>query len=272
MTADAEALFYCATKINRYNQTGQIGSGTGFYYQVDLKDDGFIPLLVTNRHVISNCSHIVVNIHMTDDPNNHESLGSVKNCRIPINENLVINHPDPDVDLCAIFILDEIVSQFQGEGFPYSVCIRKNDIPTEMEWRNFDAIEDVIMIGCPNGLYDSANEIPIARRGITATPLSKDYNGKKEFMVDLACFPGSSGSPVIFRRDSSIRGSFSRQSQYLIGILYSGPTINRSGQIELGKVVEFNVRDMMHLGHVIKSSELINLERAFRFKFDLLNR
>lgn len=34
------------------------------------------------------------------------------------------------------------------------------------------------------------------RRGITATNINFDYNGKKEFVIDAACFPGSSGFPV----------------------------------------------------------------------------
>jgi len=52
------------------------------------------------------------------------------------------------------------------------------------------------MVGYPVGIWDSANNMPVIRRGITATHPGKDYEGKSEFMIDAACFPGSSGSPV----------------------------------------------------------------------------
>ena len=38
--------------------------------------------------------------------------------------------------------------------------------------------------------------MPITRTGITATSFSLDYQGKSEFVIDAACFPDSSGSPV----------------------------------------------------------------------------
>jgi len=52
------------------------------------------------------------------------------------------------------------------------------------------------MVGYPIGLWDEKNNYPIFRKGITATHPANDYNGKSEFMIDAACFPGSSGSPV----------------------------------------------------------------------------
>lgn len=45
-----------------------------------------------------------------------------------------------------------------------------------------DAMEDVIMVGYPVGLWDSVNNRPIFRRGITATDPKVDFEGKKNFM------------------------------------------------------------------------------------------
>lgn len=53
------------------------------------------------------------------------------------------------------------------------------------------------MIGYPNGLWDSVNNMPIVRRGTMATNISLNHNDKREFVIDAACFPGSSGSPVV---------------------------------------------------------------------------
>ncbi len=52
------------------------------------------------------------------------------------------------------------------------------------------------MVGYPVGLWDSVNNMPILRRGSTATLLDWTYEGRQEFVIDAACFPGSSGSPV----------------------------------------------------------------------------
>jgi len=44
------------------------------------------------------------------------------------------------------------------------------------------------MIGYPSGLWDTKNNLPIVRKGITATTPYFDYNGKREFLVDIAAF------------------------------------------------------------------------------------
>lgn len=53
------------------------------------------------------------------------------------------------------------------------------------------------MIGYPIKLWDSVNNMPIFRQGILATNPELDYGEKKLFLIDAACFPGSSGSPVL---------------------------------------------------------------------------
>ena len=60
-----------------------------------------------------------------------------------------------------------------------------------------DDLEDVLMIGYPDGMSDSKNNLPIVRRGITATDYKIDYEGKKEFLIDASIFKGSSGSPIL---------------------------------------------------------------------------
>jgi len=57
------------------------------------------------------------------------------------------------------------------------------------------------MIGYPNGLWDHVNNLPLIRRGITASHPGVDYqiegqNGPGVTVIDMACFPDSSGSPV----------------------------------------------------------------------------
>jgi hypothetical protein len=62
--------------------------------------------------------------------------------------------------------------------------------------QELDAIEEVVFIGYPNGLFDTMNYLPILRTGTTATPIAVDYRGAPAFLIDASVFPGSSGSPV----------------------------------------------------------------------------
>ncbi len=129
------------------------------------------------------------------------------------------------------------------------------------------------MIGCPRGISDEVNNLPIVRRGITATSLSKLYNGKPEFMVDMACFPGSSGSPIfLYNRN----GFFDRkQNSYMmgttrlkfVGVLYAGPLVTNDGQLVLGQVPRVAVQSMMHLGNALRSTTVLEIGAEITARF-----
>ena len=82
-------------------------------------------------------------------------------------------------------------------------------------------------MGYPNGLWDQKNNRPIARKGITATHPGINYNGKQEFLIDVACFPGSSGSPVLLYNPCNyidrMDNCFSKPRVKFLGILRAGP-------------------------------------------------
>lgn len=99
-----------------------------------------------------------------------------------------INHPDPKVDLAALFI-GELISQAAEYKKPlYYIGLSKEIIPSADKLKNLSALEEIIMVGYPIGIWDHVNNMPIFRKGITATHPSLDYQGRKEFLVDAACF------------------------------------------------------------------------------------
>jgi hypothetical protein len=80
--------------------------------------------------------------------------------------------------------------------------------------QELDAIEEVVFIGYPNGLFDEKNYLPILRTGTTATPIAIDYQGVPAFLIDASVFPGSSGSPVFIAN----RGTyFTRNGSVAVG-------------------------------------------------------
>jgi hypothetical protein len=122
------------------------------------------------------------------------------------------------------------------------------------------------MIGYPNGIWDSVNNLPIIRKGITATHPSIDYDGRREFLIDAACFPGSSGSPVFLFNLSSYTtksgGTIIGGSRIkLIGVLYAGPQYSAEGEVRIvnvptqQKVVAVSAIPN-NLGFVIKAERL----------------
>jgi hypothetical protein len=259
----AERLLYSTVKLTAYKAGVAFATGTGFFMCFSVSGQKILPAIITNKHVVAGADQITAMCHIA---NGDKPSGKIVQCRIPIVPGFCADHPDEDVDLCAIPFGD-IMNRGEAAGTPIFIqSLDESLIPSDDEWQYFDAIESIIMVGCPNGIHDELNNIPIVRRGITATPLSKKYNGKDEFMVDIACFPGSSGSPILVydltgfldRRTNLYQ--LGRQRIKLVGILYAGPQIANNGQIVLGKPPRVTVDAMMHLGNAIRSSALRSIE------------
>lgn len=230
-------------------------SGTGFFFSFGSKEK-IVPSIVTNKHVIQGSNGCWLYLHGAE---NGKPTSTVKKVLVNFKECPVFLHPDPEVDLCAIMmapILNELGDQVYYAGIGFT------NIPEN--WSQFDALEEILMVGCPRGIMDESNKLPIFRRGNTATPLFSNYNGKPEFMVDMACFPGSSGSPLFILNEGSYKvdnGIALGTRFFFIGVLYSGPVIQNDGTIEFTKNPKLSVGTMMHLGNVIKADELRKIEK-----------
>ncbi len=185
----AEQLFFTTVRIEA-RSADSVSTGTSFVYNYSKENYQF---LVSNRHVVEGADR--GSFFFTKSKNGQPLLGE----RFTV----VLNdfshgwhfHPDPDIDIAVmpLGILDEIRKQGTEVFFraiPSTICA------TPDQMREVDAIEDLIFIGYPNGMYDEVNLTPVARRGTTATPICLDYAGKKQFLIDASIFPGSSGSPV----------------------------------------------------------------------------
>lgn len=266
----AELMLYSTVKLTTYASGVELGTGTGFFFRVDCAPDLHAVIMVTNKHVMEGADEVVMHLHVGQGDFNDGPSGEVLRYLVRMTPMPVTNHPDDDVDLCYFSMVDAI-KKSQQVGKPlYIVALCEDDIPAADEWQYFDAIEEVTMIGCPRGIFDEKNNIPIARRGITATPLSKLYNGKPEFMVDMACFPGSSGSPVFvydrigyLDRKTNIFQMGSQRVKF-VGVLFAGPLITNEGKVVMGHSGSFEVATMMHLGYAVRSSEIAALSKIVR--------
>lgn len=246
-------------------------TGTGFFFTFYYENKGErlpIPTIITNKHVIDGAKKIRLFFKKIKD--NEPDYGPPLVYEIPNDSNTVIRHPERDVDLVAIpfgYIEAELSKENIGI---YYVATEESRIPNQTQLSELKSIEDVIMIGYPNGLFDEQNNLPIVRRGITATSPSIDYNGKKEFLIDIAAFGGSSGSPVIFYRDIYMDKNYTPKvgtALYLLGVLYAGPQYGVNGQIIKSLPGDTILADKqvhslipMNLGFVIKSTKILDFK------------
>lgn len=271
----SEQLTYCTVRVVGKLKNGSLSTGTGFFYRFVDNGDSFVPAIVTNKHVVEGVE--TGTFVFTEKSEKGEPLhGQNFNIELSNLERIIVEHPDSDVDLCAIPIAPLLKeAQKQGHTFFY-LTIDKSLIPTREELSDMTALEDIVMIGYPNGIWDAANNMPVIRRGITATHPNLDYNGKKEFMIDAACFPGSSGSPVFLYNiggyTSRSEGTVIGPSRVkLLGALYAGPQYTATGEIQVLEIpaaqraVAFS-RIPNNLGIVIKAERLQELDTEFQSK------
>ena len=238
---------------NTVKLTTDSGSGTGFFFAfiVDTKE---YPVIITNKHVVNNKTKekVVFTLHLKNEDDSSSE-------NIPVEYNTEW-HFHPKYDLCFCFIqpIFEAVRKQTGKD----VFFRKNTenlIPSEKQLNDLSQLEEVVMVGYPIGLEDEKNYFPIFRKGYTATHPAIDFNGDKFGLVDMACFPGSSGSPIFILNENGYTDKKGTHYMgisrfFLLGILFSGPFYNGSGA----------TKQMINLGKYIKSSELLEFKEIIK--------
>lgn len=268
----SEQLSYSTIRIECHYTDGSSGTGTGYFF--NLKEDEatntYVPVVITNKHVIKNSKQI--RLLFTKSNSSNEPLDQEHfDIFFDSSSFPVFNHPETDVDLCAIPIQPFIEEANKRKEKLFYIPINKSILPTKEQIENFTAMEEIIMIGYPNGIWDSKNNKPIFRKGVTATHPNFDYNGKKEFLIDAACFPGSSGSPVFIFNEGGYmdkKGNINMgQSRIiLLGTLYAGPQQTTTGEIRVIDVPTsqkaISVSNIpINLGLIIRSERIIELEK-----------
>lgn len=269
----SEQIQHSTIRIETVLNNGNTSTGTGFFFKFLEEDNGkHIPAIVTNKHVIRDSKIGIFRFTLVDKDGNPD-YKNTREYKVPEFEKQWIMHPDSNIDLCAMPIGRLLnLAKKNNESF-FFIPFSKSLIFTDEELNMLTAMEDITMIGYPNGIWDSVNNLPILRKGITATHPKIDYNGKEEFMIDAACFPGSSGSPVLLFNNA---GSYSTKeginfgSRFnLLGVLYAGPQHTASGKIEIINIPTRQEaitisRIPNNLGIIIKAKKLIELETEIK--------
>ncbi len=215
-----------------------------FFFIFAIGKDTLITI-VTNKYVIENCKTGVLKFN--SDSLGLPDYGDILSLEIPNFENLWIKHPSEDLAILPVGpVLRKLVTKYKK--FPHFRTFGDDMILKKESADSLRAIEDVLMIGYPKGFSDTVNNYPIIRKGITATPIYLNYNGKNQFLLDIPIYPGSSGSPITYKSGGGFtkNGGFeivANPKIYLLGIAVEaqdyaakGKTIEKVGTRELNTV------------------------------------
>lgn len=256
----SEKLMFTTVKLTT---TDHQSSGTGFFFDYSFSE-GKVPVLITNKHVVRDNPNesMLFQIHTTND-------GETPSGNIVIEYN-ALWHFHENHDICFAFvggILEELEEK-------HNIKVLLSRIDEDLIWSDhklseLNAIEDLVMVGYPIGLYDEINNYPIFRKGTSASHPAIDFNSTGIGLMDMPCFPGSSGSPVFLLNEGSYsdkKGTLIAGNRIIfIGILFGGPLLTINGRIE---IVNIPTRQelfaqtpiMINLGFYVKAHEILKMK------------
>jgi len=204
----SEQLLFTTVYLECNSPDGK-ATGTGFVYAVSVEgpkaEKGVAHFLVTNRHVLDKADQVSFQMVRKDEHADQPDLGKAWGANFPgFSKVAWVGHPDPKVDVAVMSLsfIFNAVHQQSGDT-PFFRAIPPSIAMTDDSSQELDAIEEVVFVGYPRGIFDSVNLLPIARRGTTASHPAVNYEGLPAFLMDAAVFPGSSGSPVLIAQTGS---------------------------------------------------------------------
>ena len=267
-----EKLAFSTIRIECDLANGGVSTGTGFFFRFAEIGDRSVPAIVTNKHVVNGSTKgrllFTLSKENGDADVTNSFLWTVDNFG-----QSWIPHPDPNVDLCAMPIGQLITEGLKIGKKLFFICLDWSLLPSDQEVEDFVGMEDIVMVGYPNGIWDQSHNFPVFRAGVAATHYRYDWNSRPEFLIDCACFPGSSGSPVLI---CDIGRVFTKKGIQLgqnrikfLGVLYAGPQHRVDGRVEIIPIPTANQVVSVstipnNLGMVIKAKKLRELDDVFR--------
>lgn len=262
---NVEFLTHNTVRIEVIKTDGSNSVGTGFFYQFFSSDGTPVPAIVTNKHVLEDAQRIRLLFNPRGQDNNVDLRAKKYGFEISEFQNGWYKHPNHDIDL-AFIAMNVPLAQMDKNGFwPLATFHRRENLPRAEEWSTLTALEDVVIVGYPDNIWDSVNNLPIFKKGVTATHPKIDYEGRPEFLIDAAIYPGSSGSPVfLYNREKVMWGqelNLGLDKPRLVGIIYAVFLHEEMGEMKRIPIptVKSKVPVMSmpnNLGVVIKSTEL----------------
>ncbi|MBO5068687.1 MAG: serine protease [Clostridia bacterium] len=241
------------------------GFGTGSYFNFNI-NGRIVPVIITNQHVLDyKCDEVTTFfVHIKDEQGNPGD-----NIKITYNAKWIF-HDKLDICYCYVNPLFEEIKDKLGKEV-YYIANDETLIYSKEKLKELSAIEELVMVGYPIGLWDEKNNLPIFRKGFTANHPAIDFNENGVGLIDMACFPGSSGSPIYILNEGSYRDKkgntyFGNSRVILIGYLFAGPRYSANGELIVENIptqhkITPQTKIMVNLGYYIKASEILSFKK-----------
>lgn len=251
---------------------------TAFLFRFQPVDREPVLALIMNKHARENASQLRVFFHfgVPTSATTAEPSGALRPAAIDDIHVGWVDHPSADVCAYPCRKLIEAVEAETGLRV-FQRALDRSIIWSDDELKKLSAAEDVLMVGYPDGIWDSANNLPLLRRGMTATHACLDFCGSPEGVIDIAAIGGSSGSPVLIlseghhfnKKASAGKAALGAGDRVvLLGIAAEAALMNLEGKIEK-RAIPMRRKELyaltavsIHLAYYVKAKELLVLEAA----------
>lgn len=254
-------LSLSTTPVNLFKGSELVSQGTGFYY-VEKVEDGQVLFLVTNYHVLTGSAPSDKKAPIGDNVSfqfheSAEETGNVKTVRFPLFTRSgkpvwIASASFPEADLAVIPVVGNAYKDSKVS------CISADWAKSQMLLR---PTTNVTLVGYPYGFFDTANALPIWKTGTIASEPAVDFEKKPLLLIDVAAFPGMSGSPVFaiasgmyeLADGSAVTAGAVRE---FLGVYASMQMVGKNKFLEqLTHGAQYGIRDMesLQIGHVWKA-------------------
>jgi hypothetical protein len=265
----AEQLLFTTVRVETVDADLIRRVGTSFIFNYKSDDKPYL-FLVTNKHVIAGAQSGILTFTRWHKGKPLFGIGYRE--IIEGFEDIWFGHPKPNIDV-TVTPFAPIENRIKKEGVDIFYRRIQNElVPSADALKKVDAIEELVFIGYPIGIWDAKNLLPVVRKGITASPIAVDFQGEPQFLIDASIFPGSSGSPVFLYNPGmhavKTGGTVVGTRLFFLGILASVFFQKDINEIRIRSVPMVDVpvavsKQMIDLGIVFKASTIIETIEIF---------
>ena len=176
-------------------------NGTGFFFVFNT-DKVIAPSIITSKHILADAKTITF-FFLEADAKNFPLYTKPQQITINKSDLKIIEHPDSSVDLAMIPIVS-VLSYFSNKKITISYhALSDDNILKDSAAQRFRPLENVLLVGHPAGLEKELNNTSLTNMGVTATPVFRDHNNKKEFLITIPSYDGAAGAPVYAYQNSN---------------------------------------------------------------------
>ena len=203
-----EVMKYLTVHMQGFKRTGEENvlqkvTATGFFAFLNINGVG-TDVIFTAKHFAQKISRVVFRLHYKDNGNL---------ITVPISAEVQWHFSeDADLAYCEFKPIEERFRKITGRRV-YAAALTQKDILTEKQLKEIGILDEVVMVGYPEGEASTHHKFPLFSKGYVASR-PKDTIEDGEGFVNISGMGGFSGAPI-FLNTTGLK---------FLGVLVSGIT------------------------------------------------